>query len=47
MYIQKGYTWNPSICASEFEEEIEIGEYLKNCTCMKNLVDNWQSWTKF
>ena len=35
---KEDYAWNPSTCASECDKYCEIGEYLKDCICMKNLV---------
>lgn len=37
---EKDYAYNPSICAYEYVKDHEIGEYLKNCLCMKSLVDD-------
>ena len=34
------YAWNPSLCTCECDEDCEIGGYLKNCTCTKNLADD-------
>ena len=35
---EEDYGWNPSICAWEGDEDCEIGEYQKDCACIKSLV---------
>ena len=37
---EEDYAWNPSICACECDKDCEVGEYLKNCTSSKSLVDD-------
>ena len=37
---KKVYAWNLTICACKSEKDCEIGEYLKDFTWMKNLVDD-------
>ena len=38
---QEDYAWNPSTCTYyKCDKDWEIGKYLKECECMKSLVDN-------
>ena len=37
---EEDYAWNTSICAGKCENNCDIGEYLKDFTCRKSLVDN-------
>ena len=37
---EEDYAWNTSICAGKCEKNCDIGEYLKDFTCRKSLVDN-------
>ena len=41
MVYDKGYIWNPSNCACEYNKSCGIGQYLyyKNCVCRNSLVD--------
>ena len=41
MVCEKGYIWNPSNCACEFDKLCNIGQYLdyKNCVCRNSLFD--------
>ena len=36
---KEDYAWNHSICVCECDKDCEIGEYLKDSTCTKSLVD--------
>ena len=33
-------SWNPSTCACDCDKLCETGEYMKNCECIKSLVDD-------
>ena len=37
---KEDHVWNPRKCACECDKDCEIGEYLKDCECMKSLVDD-------
>ena len=37
---EEDYAWSNSIFAGECEKNCEIGEYLRDFTCTKSLVDN-------
>ena len=37
---EKGYVENPSTCTCEYEKDCVIDKYLKDCECMKSLVDD-------
>ena len=39
---EEDYMWNRSICACECDKDSGINEYLKQCTCMRNLVVTWK-----
>ena len=38
----KGYMWNPSTCACEWDKYCEVGQYLdyRECACRKKLIDD-------
>ena len=35
---KEDYVWNTCIGACECEKDLEIGGYLKDCTCKKSLI---------
>ena len=37
---EKDHTWNPSTCPCESKKYFEIGEYLEDCKCMTDFVDD-------
>ena len=37
---EEDYAWNPRICACECDKDCEIDKNLKDCECMKSLVDD-------
>ena len=37
---ENDYAWNPSTCPCGCDKGCQIGKYLKDCECMKNLVDD-------
>ena len=37
---KENYAWKPSTCACECDKHCEIDKYLKNCTCVKSIIDD-------
>ena len=37
---KEDYAWNPGTCASKCDKDCDIGKNLKDCECLKSLVDD-------